>query len=83
MLVAAVPYYGEWLTKGSPIASAISVALDQSDAYFVSPAFNGSSKARDSVGKLLQYCFTTQAADIDAMIAQAFKDAVAECVADA
>ena len=83
VLVEAVPYYGEWLTKGSPIASAISIAFDQSDAYFASPAFNGSSKARDTVGKLMQYCFTTQAADIDAMIAQAFKDAVAECVADA
>ena len=83
VLVEAVPFYGEWLNAGSPIASAISVALDQSDAYFVSPAFNGSSKARDSVGRLMQYCFTTQAGDIDAMIAQAFKDAVAECVADA
>ena len=83
VLVEAVPFYGEWLNAGSPIASAISVALDQSDAYFVSPAFNGSSKARDTVGKLMQYCFTTQADDIDAMITQAFKDAVAECVADA
>ena len=76
-------YYRDWLESGAPIPSAISVALSQADAYFVSPAFNGSSKARDAVGKLLQYCFVTQADDIEAMIAQAFKDAIKECVADA
>ena len=83
VLVAAVPYYGEWLASGAPIPTAIKVALSQKDAYFVSPAFNGSSKARDAVGALMQYCFTTPATDIEAMILQAFKDSVAECEADA
>ena len=83
VLVEKVPYYGKWLASGAPIPTAISVALSQKDAYFVSPAFNGSSKARDAVGELMQYCFTTQADDLDAMILQAFKDSVKECEADA
>ena len=91
ILVEAVPYYGEWLAgtaenlskKDIAIATSIAVGLDQADAYFVSPAFNGSSKARDQVGALLQYCFTTAADDVDAMILEAFKKAIAECIADA
>ena len=57
------------------------VCLEQKDAYYVSPAFNGSSEARDQVGFLMQYCMTnyTTAADKDAMIKKAFEDAVAEC----
>jgi multiple sugar transport system substrate-binding protein len=82
-LVAAAPWYGEWLAKGDPVATAIDVALSQKNAYFVSPAFNGSSKARDAVGALMQYCLTTEATDINAMIEQAFKDSVKECEADA
>jgi multiple sugar transport system substrate-binding protein len=83
VLIQAAPFYGTWLASGDPIPTTIEVALSQKDAYFVSPAFNGSSKARDAVGKLMQYCFTTPATDIDAMILQAFKDSVAECEADA
>ena len=83
VLVEAIPTYGEWLNSGDPVAKAIDVALSAKDSYFVSPAFNGSSKARDAVGALMQYCFTTEAADIPAMIEQAFKDSVKECEADA
>ena len=95
VLAEALPSYETWLTTGSVdpsipastkdkvISTTISVALGEKDSYFVSPAFNGSSKARDSVGTLMQYCFTTQASDIEAMILQAFKDAVKECEADA
>ena len=79
----AVKNYTDWLSGTDPIARAISVALEQSDAYFVSPAFNGSSKARDQVGELLKTCFTTQTADIEAMIKQKFEEAIAECIADA
>ena len=75
--------YVEWLNGNDAIARAISTALEQADAYFVSPAFNGSSKARDQVGELMKTCFTTQTADIDAMIKQKFEEAIAECVADA
>ncbi len=57
------------------------VCLEQKDAYYVSPAFNGSSEARDQVGALLQKCMTeyAKATDKDKMIADAFKDAVEEC----
>lgn len=53
--------------------------LEQEDAYYTSPAFNGSSTARDQVGALLSKCLSTAATDVDAMIAQAFQDAVEEC----
>ena len=57
------------------------VCLEQKDAYYVSPAFNGSSEARDQVGDLLQYCMVQykSASDVKAMIKKAFEDAVAEC----
>ncbi len=57
------------------------VCLEQKDAYYVSPAFNGSSEARDQVGALLQKCMTEykNAADKDKMIADAFEAAVEEC----
>ncbi len=57
------------------------VCLEQKDAYYVSPAFNGSSEARDQVGALMQYCMVEfkNASDKDAMIKKAFEDAVAEC----
>ncbi len=62
-------------------ALAAKVCLEQKDAYYVSPAFNGSSTARDQVGALLQKCMTeyAKATDKDKMIADAFADAVEEC----
>ena len=81
--VNAVPAYTNFISKadgGDHIqALAVKVGQEMSDAYFVSPAFNGSSAARDMVGKLMQYCFTQQASDIDAMIDEAFKAAIKEC----
>jgi hypothetical protein len=55
------------------------VCLAQADAYYTSPAFNGSSEARDQVGALLTKCLAMTGDDIDAQIAEAFEDAVAEC----
>jgi len=55
------------------------VCMAQADAYYTSPAFNGSSKARDEVGALLTKCLALTEGDIDAQIADAFADAVAEC----
>ena len=56
------------------------VCLEQADAYYTSPAFNGSSAAREQVGLLISKCLTANDnGDVDAMIAKAFKDAVAEC----
>lgn len=50
------------------------VCMEQEEAYYVSPAFIGSSKARDEVGNLMQAVFTG-AKTLD----QAFKNAIAEC----
>ncbi len=62
-------------------AYAVKVALEQADAYYVSPAFNGSSTARDQVGMLMQKClaFTSTGEKLDSDIAAAFAAAVAEC----
>lgn len=61
-------------------ALAASVCLAQEAAYYTSPAFNGSSTARDQVGLLMQQCFTNpDNGDVAAMIKKAFEAAVAEC----
>ena len=83
--VADHPVYSQFIknANGGDNITALSAktCLEQKDAYFVSPAFNGSSEARDQVGQLLQYCMVQYktAKDVDAMIDKAFKDAVAEC----
>ena len=55
------------------------VCLAQANAYYTSPAFNGSSEARDQVGALLAGCLTMQGDNIDQQIADAFAVAVEEC----
>lgn len=53
---------------------AAKVCMEQEAAYYTSPAFNGSSRARDEVGRLMQGVFVgTKTID------QAFKDAIEEC----
>mgnify|MGYP003315995726 CR=1 FL=1 len=66
---------------GGDFVSALSakVCLAQADAYYTSPAFNGSSEARDQVGALLTKCLAMTGDDIDAQIADAFAFAVEEC----
>ncbi len=60
---------------GSNIAAlSAKVCLEQEDAYYTSPAFNGSSQARDQVGNLMVQCLTGKVS-----IDQAFKDAIDEC----
>ena len=57
--------------------------LDQADAYYVSPAFKGSSTARDEVGALMKYCLSTKAEggkSVSQLIKEAFEDAIEECV---
>jgi multiple sugar transport system substrate-binding protein len=76
------PVYAEFLASASTAniqAYAVKVALDQTNAYYVSPAFNGSSAARDQVGLLMQKCLSDDAANVDDMIKKAFEKAVAEC----
>lgn len=81
--VAENPIYAEFIAKadGGKFISALSakVCLEQGDAYYTSPAFNGSSEARSQVGALLTKCLALTGDNIDAQIAAAFEDAVAEC----
>ena len=81
--VANNQIYADFLSKadgGDYIAAAsCKVGLEQKNAYYTSPAFNGSSVARDQVGALVQKCFVTQASDVKEMIKKAFEDAVSEC----
>jgi multiple sugar transport system substrate-binding protein len=80
------PLYKEFLdgasgNKGGIAALSAKVCLEQADAYYVSPAFNGSSKARDEVGLLMQTCFSSyeNAADKLSMIKEKFDAAIEEC----
>ena len=49
------------------------------DNFFTSPAFPGSSTARDQVGALLVACISRDAADVKALIRSAFASAINEC----
>ena len=60
-------------------ALVIKVAMEQEKAYYTSPAFNGSSTARDQVGFLLNACLPMKGDDLDAQIADAFEKAIDEC----
>ena len=77
------PEYKAWLdTAGTSNLQAYGVkaALEHADSYYASPAFLGSSIARDQVGLLLSKCLSeTAAKDISAFIKKAFEDAVEEC----
>ena len=77
-------YYANFLSKADGFkqiaALSAKVCIQQVDSYYTSPAFNGSSEARDQVGALMQKCFTAEAgSDVMAMIKKAFADAVSEC----
>ena len=78
--------YAAWLAKGNGyeylVAKCVQVGIDGRDDYFVSPAFNGSSKAREEVGALMLKCLSGEAegdAGVDALIDSAFEEAIDEC----
>lgn len=77
------PAYAEFLGKadGAKFLTALSakVCIDQADAYYTSPAFNGSSAARDQVGALMVKLLTASGDDLDAQIDKAFQEAIDEC----
>lgn len=82
--VAGNEIYADFIANadGGNFVSALSakVCLEQQDAYYTSPAFNGSSTARDQVGALMTKCFTIpDGSDVDALVDAAFADAIAEC----
>ncbi len=80
--VSENPVYAEFIANadGGNYISALSakVCLEQADAYYTSPAFNGSSEARDQVGDLLCACLSS-AGDADEVIDEAFEKAIEEC----
>ena len=77
------PVYQQWLDAANGFnnltAMSVKLALSQANAYFVSPAFNGSSEARDQVGTLMQDALVSTDADVDATLKKLFEKAVAEC----
>ena len=79
--VAEHPVYAEFINSadGGDFVSALSakVCLEQADAYYTSPAFNGSSEARDQVGNIITKALP--AANIDSVIDDIFQDAIDEC----
>ncbi len=78
--------YADFLEKanGTSQIAALSVkqCLAQADYYFTSPAFNGSSAARDEVGKLIQACLSQQPTGNETvrdMIVRLFRKSIEEC----
>ena len=75
--------YADFLAQadGGDYVAALSakVCLEQADAYYTSPAFVGSSTARDQVAALLSKCLTLTGDDVDAQIEAAFEEAIEEC----
>ena len=77
------PVYASFLASADGYnyisAMAAKIGLEQQNAYYTSPAFNGSSTARDQVGALLTKCLTMSGDNLAKQIEAAFEDAVAEC----
>ena len=71
--------YQAWLSRRNGkdylIPMCVYTGLQAAHSYFVSPAFNGSSKAREQVGDLMLKCLGSYAVDI----AKVFKEAIEEC----
>ncbi len=55
------------------------VCMEQADAYYTSPAFNGSSDARKWVGEIMKSCLSGEASDVDKFINDKFQEALEEC----
>ena len=75
--------YSAWLAKADGYsqlpALVIKAALENTEAYFTSPAFVGSSVARKQVGELLASCMADETTDVDNLINKAFDEAYNEC----
>ena len=56
------------------------ICMEQANAYYTSPAFNGSADARDEVGVLIQAAFTKDdGGNLDALIDEIFQEAINNC----
>ena len=80
--VADHPVYADYLSRadGGDYIAALSakVCMEQKDAYYTSPAFNGSSVARDEVGLLMTQCLLLSG-DVDSQIKAKFEQAIKNC----
>lgn len=79
--------YKSWLDKRNGndkylTAYGAYVCMKNQDALFTSPAFNGSSTARAEVGTMLAKCVSASATNVDALINDAFADAISKCIYD-
>ncbi len=74
--------YADFLASadGGNYVAALSatVCLSQADAYYTSPAFVGSSTARDQAAALVAKCLTFTD-NVEAQIEDAFEEAIDEC----
>ncbi len=75
--------YAEWLNSADGYsyltALVVKVGLEEADTYFTSPAFNGSSVAREQVESMLAYCLSQPTDNVDALVDEAFQAAYEEC----
>ena len=77
--------YADFLASadgGDNIAALSAIyCMDQQADYYTSPAFVGSSTARDVVGDLMITCFNIKDGDtVDAEIEEAFAQALKKCI---
>jgi ABC-type transporter lipoprotein component MlaA len=85
--VMANDYYKtEFLDKAdgydNVAALSVKVGLEQKNSYYVSPAFTGSSTARDEVGNIMQNVFVNYGYYVDnaqELLDEQFANAVAIC----
>lgn len=63
-------------------ATSANMCLEQKDNYFTSPAFDGSSTARDQVGLLIKNCLAEDVSGtaLDNFIKTKFKEAIDDCI---
>ena len=77
------PSYAQFLSQadgGDHIAAlSTKIGIEMENAYYTSPAFVGSSDARDAVGSLLTACLILSGQSIDAEIDEKFKEAIDTC----
>lgn len=71
---------GAGTNKEGIAALSAKICMEQESSYFTSPAFVGSSDARDEVGKLLVKYVSSPDGTSDAQLKQMFTDAYNRCV---
>ena len=80
--VRHIPLYDAFLNYESDTnitAYALKTSFEQLNAFFTTPAFNGSSEARDEVRYLMAECLLLPPENLDDAIRRAFASAVEKC----